>query len=112
MTDHESLTVDLLSREGQGPVWGLASADLNATLLVWPAGHQVPQHTNAERDVLLVVVEGAGLAVVDGRDHLLAVGQVLLVERGTSRSISAGASGIRYLSVHKRRGPLQIENRL
>jgi quercetin dioxygenase-like cupin family protein len=111
MTDGEPLAVDLLSREGRGPVWGLASADLNATLLVWPAGHEVPEHTNAELDVLLVVVEGDGLAVVDGHDEVLAPGHVLLVERGASRAISAGSSGLRYLSVHRRRGPLQIESR-
>jgi quercetin dioxygenase-like cupin family protein len=110
MTDREAVPVDLMTREGRGPVWGIASADLNATLLVWPAGHEVPEHTNLERDVLLVVVEGDGSAVVDGHIHPLPPGHALLVERGASRTISAGASGIRYLSVHRRRGPLQIES--
>jgi quercetin dioxygenase-like cupin family protein len=110
MTEDQSAPVDLMAREGRGPVWGIASADLNATLLVWPADHEVAEHTNAERDVLLVVVEGDGSAVVDGHVHSLAAGHVLLVERGASRTISAGAGGIRYLSVHRRRGPLQIES--
>jgi hypothetical protein len=56
-----------------------------------------------------VVVEGDGVALVDGCELPLAAGQALLVDRGASRSISAGASGIRYLSVHTRRGPLQID---
>lgn len=34
----------------------MASADLNATLLSWPPGHEVPEHVNADLDVLVVVV--------------------------------------------------------
>ena len=30
------VVVDLLRLNGTGPVWGMASSDLNATLLVWP----------------------------------------------------------------------------
>ena len=102
-------TVDLLRPDGTGPVWGLASSDLNATLLVWPGGHELVEHTNAELDVLLVVLDGDGAAVVDGRGHALEPGRALLIEKGSSRAIRAGANGIRYLSVHRRRGRLQIE---
>lgn len=101
--------VDLLSPDGTGPLWGMASGDLNATLLAWPAGHELAEHTNAERDVLLVVLAGGGVATVDGRGHELTAGTALLVEKGTSRSIRAGDQGVRYLSVHTRRGALQIE---
>ena len=101
--------MDLLSAAGTGPVWGMASSDLNATLLVWPAGHELAEHTNAERDVLIVVLEGGGAATVDGREHALHAGSALLVEKGASRSIRAGHQGVRYLSVHIRRGALQIE---
>lgn len=101
--------MDLLNAAGTGPVWGMASSDLNATLLVWPAGHELAEHTNTERDVLLVVLAGGGVATVDGREHDLTAGSALLVEKGTSRSIRAGDQGVRYLSVHTRRGALQIE---
>jgi quercetin dioxygenase-like cupin family protein len=100
---------DLLAAAGTGPVWGLASADLNATVLAWPAGHEIAEHTNAEVDVLIVVLEGDGSVQVDGTVHELAAGQALLVAMGSSRAIRAGAGGIRYLSVHRRRGPLQVE---
>jgi quercetin dioxygenase-like cupin family protein len=101
--------VDLLGVDGVGPVWGMASSDLNATLLVWPAGHELAEHTNAERDVLLIVLEGGVVTVVDGREHALAAGSALLVEKGRSRSLRVGDAGARYLSVHVRRGGLQIE---
>jgi len=101
--------VDLVERAGSGPIWSLAGGDLNATLLAWPPGERLPEHVNAELDVLLVVIEGDGTAVVDGERHGLAAGHALLIEKGTSRSIQAGRQGLRYLSIHRRRGPLQIE---
>jgi uncharacterized cupin superfamily protein len=100
--------VDLLAPEGAGPLWGLASADLNATLLAWPAGHEVAEHRNDDLDVLLVVLGGEGAAVVDGREHVLRAGTALLVAKGATRLIRAGDDGVRYVSVHRRRGPLQI----
>jgi quercetin dioxygenase-like cupin family protein len=100
--------VDLLGRTGSGPLWGMASGDLNATLLAWPPGHEVVEHTNSEVDVLLVVLEGDGVAKVDQQEHALVPGGALLVEKGSSRALRAGAEGLRYLSVHRRRGPLQV----
>jgi hypothetical protein len=87
---------DLSRPEGTGPLWGITSSDLNATLLVWPAGHEVAEHTNNE-------------ALIDGQQHSLSPGHALLIPKGSSRAIEAGATGVRYLSVHRRRGPLQIE---
>jgi quercetin dioxygenase-like cupin family protein len=103
--------VDLLSGTGTGPLWGMASRDLNATLLAWPPGHEVAEHANTEVDVLLVGIGGGGVVVIDQWKHALAPGHVLLVEKGSLRTIRAGADGLRYLSVHKRRGPLTVAPR-
>jgi len=100
--------VDLLGRAGTGALWGMASAELNATLLAWPPGYALVEQTASELEVLLVVLEGGGTATVDGREHELAPGSALMVERGRTRAIRAGADGLRYLSVHGRRGPLQV----
>jgi uncharacterized cupin superfamily protein len=108
--DATSIPVDLGGRRGTGPIWSLASSDLNATLLAWPANERLPRHVNTELDVLLVVIDGEGTAVVDGERHRLAAGHALLVEKGASRSIAAGRDGLRYLSIHRRRAPLQIES--
>ena len=101
--------VDLLALAGRGPLWGIASSDLNATLLAWPAGHEVAEHVNGELDVLVVVLEGAGSVLVDGEPHDLAAGSAILIPRAARRRITAGDGGVRYLSVHRRRGPLQIQ---
>ena len=103
--------VDLLSSSGTGPLWGMASTDLNATLLAWRPGHEVPEHVNEELDVLVIVLSGNGTAIIDGESHDLAAGNAILVPRGTRRQITAGDLGLRYLSVHRRRGPLQIQGR-
>ena len=103
---------DLLQQQGSGPLWGIASNDLNATLLVWPAGHEVAEHTNTDLDVLLIVLEGEGLALIDEQAYALSPGHALLIPKGSSRAIRAGAAGVRYVSVHSRRGPLQIEGLL
>ena len=100
--------VDLLGGGGTGPLWGMASSDLNATLLAWPPGHELVEDTNSELDVLLIVLEGGGVATVDEREHALGPGSALLVRKGSARTIRAGADGLRYVSVHRRRGPLQI----
>lgn len=104
--------VDLLSGSGTGPLWGIASSDLNATLLAWPPGHEVAEEVNAELDVLVVVLDGHGSAVIDGETHNLAPARALLIPRGTRRRITADGGGLRYLSVHRRRGPLQIQTTL
>jgi hypothetical protein len=63
--------VDLLGPMGTGPPWGMASAELNATLLAWPPGHEVVDDTASVLEVLLIVLQGGGTAKVDDREHEL-----------------------------------------
>ncbi|HET8741374.1 MAG TPA: cupin domain-containing protein [Gaiella sp.] len=100
--------VDLLSVEGRGPAWGMASEELNATLLVWREGEGQPEHVNEERDVALVTLDGDGRLVVDGEEHTLREGTFAIVPRGATRSLVAGPNGLRCLSLHRRRGGLAI----
>jgi mannose-6-phosphate isomerase-like protein (cupin superfamily) len=99
---------DLDQGEGEGPLWGTASADLNATLLSWTPGGGVAEHVNEERDVLLVVIAGSGTLSCDGEEYALRPGIAVLVPKGRLRGIAAGSAGIRYLSVHLRRPGLEI----
>lgn len=92
----------------RGPVWGAESDDLNATVLVWDAGDGPPEHVNDERDVLLVVLDGSLELRVDEDDRELIEGEAVIVGKGRRRRITAGSHGVRYLSVHRRRPPLQI----
>ena len=79
------------------------------TLLYWPAGDGVAEHINPNLDVLVVVIAGSGVVSVDGHEHAVCAGQLLLVHKKASRAIHSGPGGLRYLSIHRRRPALQIE---
>ena len=91
-----------------GPVWGAASQDLNATILVWPAGEGPREHVNDSRDVLYVVVDGSARLTVDGEERELRAGDALIVEKGSRRALVAGPDGVRYATAHLRRPGLEI----
>jgi quercetin dioxygenase-like cupin family protein len=103
----ESLARLLPSRAG-GPVWGEATSDLNATVLEWPPGGGASEHVNAERDVILAVLEGSVELELDGVPSRARAGDVIVLEKGVRRTVTAGSSGVRYLTVHRRREGLEI----
>lgn len=105
---HRRATVRPHRRGGPGPIWGLSSDDFNATLLAWPAHEGVADQVNEERDVLLIVIDGSGSVRIDGVEHRLEASQAILVEKGRHFGIVAGDAGVRYLSIHVRRPPLQV----
>ncbi|MDW3221128.1 MAG: cupin domain-containing protein [Acidimicrobiales bacterium] len=110
----DALVVDLgaePSRSG-GAVWSLPhGGDLDANLVRLDAGEEIGAHVNREVDVLIVVRGGDGELVVDGRRRRLGPDHLALVPKGSMRSIVAEDTGIVYLSVHRRRGPLGITPR-
>jgi mannose-6-phosphate isomerase-like protein (cupin superfamily) len=100
--------VDLAAPAGTGPLWGTAAEDLNATLVAWDGGDGPPDHANAERDVLYVVLSGGGTVTIDGVAATVRAPCAFVVEKGRRRSLVAAADGIRYLTAHRRRPGLQI----
>lgn len=102
---HESLAPG----QGAGALWTLrGSEDLNANLVRFPVGEGVGEHVNGEVDVLIVGVSGLGNVAVDGRCYELRAGVVVFVPRGASRSTRSDSADFAYLTVHRRRGPLQV----
>jgi quercetin dioxygenase-like cupin family protein len=93
-----------------GPVWGQASNELNATLLAWDAGQGPGEHVNTERDVFVFVYAGSVELTIDGEARLLEAGEGVIIAKGSRRRLTAGRNGVRYVSVHVRRPPLQIAN--
>ena len=93
---------------GGGPVWGTESEELNATLLEWRAGEGPAEHVNDERDVLVVVLAGSAIVRTEDDESELTAGETTIIAKGRRRKINAGRHGVRYLSVHRRRPPLQI----
>ena len=94
-----------------GPLWGLESEELNATLLEWGPGEGPPAETvNSERDVLVFVHEGSPTVWQDGVPLELRAGRGIFIEKGRRRRLVAGPEGVRYLTAHRRRGGLQISS--
>jgi quercetin dioxygenase-like cupin family protein len=89
-----------------GAAWSLNSEQLNVNLMRLSAGAGIPEHVNAELDVLVAVFEGEGEIRVDGAAHPLAPGVALVVPRGARRSISCARGPLVYLTAHKQRGGL------
>jgi hypothetical protein len=87
----------------RGPVWGVASDDLNATILEWPAGDG-PGETVSKLDVVYVVLRGT--LVLNG--EAIPAGEARLIEKHVARTVVAGPEGVRYLTAHRRRGLLDV----
>ena len=106
-TDPEAVAVSAPAREGV--VWALdASEDLNANLVLFGAGRGVGEHVNDEVDVIFLGVSGSGFVGVNGEEHALSAGKLIFVPRDARRSTRSTSEGFAYLTVHTRRGPLQI----
>jgi hemerythrin-like domain-containing protein len=103
-----SPVVNLSAGAGSGPLWGTASEDLNATLLRWGPEVTTPEQASEERDILLLGVDGTGEVRIEGESYAFGAARAVLVEKRATFQIAAGASGLRYLSVHIRRPALQI----
>jgi len=92
-----------------GVVWALqGSNELNANLVCFGVGGGVGEHSNEEVDVIFVGVSGSGSVGVEGAELPLSSGTMVFVPRGARRSVQSASEDFAYLSVHRRRGPLQI----
>jgi quercetin dioxygenase-like cupin family protein len=111
-TGPAGVVIDLgsVSTRGRpGVVWNLPhGGDLDANLVRLEPDGAIGAHRNHEVDVVLSVIAGHGELNVDDTTHPLRGDVLALVPRGARRAIRAGADGITYLSIHRRRGPLEI----
>lgn len=85
----------------EGVVWSDRSEELNVNLVAWSPPHGVEAHVNRACDVLLVGLYGRGHAEIDAATRPLSAGAVLLVPRGSTRSIVA-ETRLLYLTCHRR----------
>lgn len=104
--NHVDVAEALRHAQVDGPIWSLNAEQLNVNLVRLGAGATIPAHVNGELDVLIVVLEGAGAATVDGEASPLGPGIVLLVPRGAERAIRCTRGPLVYLTAHRQRGGL------
>jgi quercetin dioxygenase-like cupin family protein len=90
-------------------IWTLdASSDLNANLVRFGTGEGIGEHVNDEVEVIVLGVTGSGIVTVDREEHVLSAGMLVLIPKGARRSTVSASEDFAYLTVHRRRRPLQI----
>jgi quercetin dioxygenase-like cupin family protein len=95
--------------ERSGVIWTLdASSELNANLVQFGTGQGVKEHVNDEVEVIVVGVSGEGTVTVDQQEHALSAGMLVFIPKGARRSTVSTSEEFAYLTVHRRRRPLQI----
>ena len=96
-----------------GILWCLAESgrQLDANLVRLPPNEGVGRHAEPDLDVLLIVVAGAGTMTSEVGELALSEGTVTWMPRGSARSLAAGAEGLCYVTVHRRRPGMQIRSR-
>jgi quercetin dioxygenase-like cupin family protein len=109
MTERTMIIDDLAAIAGSGGVvWSASPGGVHTNLVVLDPGGEIGTHRNDAVDVLVIVLDGAGVLTIDGSDAALTPIAAVLVPRGATRSVRAGADGVRYLTVHAEREPLTI----
>jgi quercetin dioxygenase-like cupin family protein len=71
-------------------------------------GHGVEEHVSDEVEVIVVGVSGSGIVRVDREEHALSAGMVVFVPKRARRATVSTSEDFAYLTVHRRRRPLQI----
>jgi quercetin dioxygenase-like cupin family protein len=67
-----------------GPLWSIASGQLNAKLLRLSHGQAIPAHVTSAVDVLLVVLAGQGSITIDADTYTLIPGYVVVIPCGAT----------------------------
>ncbi|MFF9086185.1 cupin domain-containing protein [Streptomyces sp. NPDC014991] len=95
-----------------GVLWKLAESgrQLDANVVRLAPGERITVHTEAQLDVLLLVVAGDGVLGKGPSDEEepLTEGSLVWLPHGAPRGLSAGAGGLTYLTVHRRRPGMWI----
>jgi quercetin dioxygenase-like cupin family protein len=103
-----------------GALWRLAEPgrQLDANVVHMPPGRYVDTHTEPDLDVLLLVVAGDGTLEPGGSAPeagdgtvRLAGGALCWLPHGSTRRLTAGAEGLTYVTVHRRRPGMRIRPR-
>lgn len=86
--------------EGFRTAIGNARAQL-AVMVIEPGGKEGgPDNRHVGADQWLIVIEGAGKAIVEGKEIALEEGSVVLIEAGERHEITASATGMKTINVY------------
>jgi quercetin dioxygenase-like cupin family protein len=110
LADAAALAARTGAADERGAVWRLAEPErhLDANVIALPPQGRIEQHAGPAEDVLWHVLAGRGTLETDTGAIELREGALVWLPRGSRRAVAAGDEGLRYLSVHRRKGGLSI----
>jgi len=93
-----------------GAAWSIpvADRDLDANIIVLPPGDGIDVHVGPDVDVLVHVLDGSGVLLTELGEVALEPGALVFLPRRSRRGFRAEASGLRYLTVHRKRESLLL----
>lgn len=93
-----------------GSVWQLnpTARDLDSNIIALPPGDAIASHDGPELDVLVLVLAGDGTLVTEQGEIPLTPGTLVWLPRRSRRRFDAGAQGLSYFTVHRRKPSLGI----
>ncbi|AXT84285.1 hypothetical protein C6I20_03130 [Aeromicrobium sp. A1-2] len=97
--------------DANGAIWNLPvrQRDLDANVIRLLPGGSIAEHAGPDIDVLIHVIDGTGHLITERGRLELSLGDVVWLPQHSRRQFTAGAEGIRYLTVHRRRHGLVLE---
>lgn len=97
--------------DAAGAIWtlDLSQRHLDTNIIYLQPYGQIAAHTGPDLDVLMHVIAGAGRLATETDSVTLRAGALVWLPRRSHRSITAGPTGLRYLTVHPRRPALNID---
>jgi uncharacterized protein (DUF2249 family) len=105
-----AMTSDVLP-DAAGAIWTLdvSQRHLDANIIYLQPHGRISAYSGPDLDVLMHVLAGAGRLTAETGSVTLRAGALLWLPRRSQRAITAGPTGLRYLTVHPRRPALSID---
>lgn len=97
--------------DAAGAVWKLQQPhrDLDSNVIALPAGGTIQEHRGPDVDVLIHVLAGTGVLHTAEGQISLEPGGLIWMPQGSWRGFTAGGTGMRYLTVHRKRQALDLK---
>lgn len=110
MANSQHLNADAASQDLNGAIWKLepTQRQLDANIIALAAGAHIGEHIGPELDVILHVISGEGTLRTETETLTLSPADVVYLPARARRQFTAGAQGLRYLSVHQRKRTLGL----
>lgn len=100
----------LQNLEGQGVNWTLENSnELNINLVHLDPNGQLGSHVNSQIEVAILSLQGSGSITIESQVYELKPLTLVLVPKEATRIIQAKETGLDYLTIHKRKGLLELK---